>query len=423
MRRQSIFYGWFIVAITVVGAALVYGVRHSFSVFFPPILNEFGWSRGSTTIMLSLNLVAYGFFAPVAGGMADHWKPRWTMLTGVTVLALSAAGCALATQLWHFYLLFGILMPAGTALCGMPLLTPALSNWFIKRRGLVMGLGLTGTGFSFAYGFFVEFVISQVGWRSAFSVLAGILFVILAPLYLFFFRYRPEEKGLKAYGSDEVLPLAVEKTTGSATPEGFTLGQALRTSQLWLLALSWALYWGIACYLVLAHQVKFAEDVGYSGTFAASVFGLFGIGMIAGQLSSSISDWIGREKAVTLAALLSIGGLAALMLVGDTSRPWLLYIYAVCFGYGAGLYPSTIVAAAADIFHGRHFGAIAGLLLTGVGIGGAFGPTLGGYIYDIYGSYTYAFILCLACFVLACISFWIAAPRHATRLRAKALGI
>ncbi len=419
MTGKPLFYGWAIVAIAVVGATMVYGVRHSFSVFFPPILDEFGWSRGSTTIMLSLNLIVYGFAAPVAGGLADRWKPKRVMLIGVTILALSAAASALATQLWHFYLLFGILMPTGMALCGLPLLTPALSNWFTKRRGLVMGLGWAGTGFSFTYGVFAEFVISQIGWRYAFTVLAGILFVVLVPLYLFFFHFRPEDKGLRAYGAGEAPLPAKEAAAGQAsTDRGWTLGQAVKTRQLWLLGLSWALYWGIANYLVLTHQVKFAQDVGYSGAFAASVFGLFGAGMVAGQLSSSISDWIGREKAVTLSTLLSIAGLAALMSVSDTSQPWLLYVYAICFGFGGGLYPVATIAAAADMFHGPHFGAIAGSLLTVVGIGGAFGPALGGYIYDTTGSYTAAFILSIGCLALACVLFWLAAPRHAARLRA-----
>jgi MFS family permease len=176
------------------------------------------------------------------------------------------------------------------------------------------------------------------------------------------------------------------------------------------------LFWGIAAYLVLAHQVKFSIDVGYSSLFSASVFALFGIFMVAGQFSSSISDWIGRETTVILATILSIGALMALIMSKDTSKPWLLYLYATGFGYGAGLYSPTIFAGMADIFHGKNFGPIAGSLLTGMGIGGAIGPWVGGYLYDISGSYNIAFISCMVCLFLACIAFWIAAPRKATRL-------
>jgi MFS family permease len=365
-----------------------------------------------------MNLLIYGLMAPVAGSFGDRWKARSVMLIGIAILGMATAGCAFAQELWHFYLLFGILMPVGTAFSSWPLLAPALANWFAKKRGLVIGLGQMGSGFSFAYGMFAAFAISELGWRSAYFVLAGTLVTFVLPLYLFF-HYRPENKGLKAYGATE-LPaakgLTSEVSVDNPVSSDWTLGQAMKTYQLWLLVLSFFLYWGIGCYLVLAHQVKFAEDVGYSSLFAASVFALFGIFMVAGRLSAFISDWIGREKTITLATILSIGALVALVSVKDTSQPWLLYVYAICFGYGTGLYSPTMVAAAADIFHGRHFGAIGGLLLTGMGVGGAIGPWLGGYIYDISGSYISAFVLSMVCFGLACIIFWIAAPRNAARL-------
>ena len=96
--------------------------------------------------------------------------------------------------------------------------------------------------------------------------------------------------------------------------------------------------------------------------------------MVIGQALSSISDWVGREQTITIATLLAIGGLVALILVSDTDQPWLLYLYAVCFGCGTGLYSPAIFAATADIFYGKNFGAISGLLLTGMGIGGLIGP-------------------------------------------------
>jgi MFS family permease len=80
----------------------------------------------------------------------------------------------------------------------------------------------------------------------------------------------------------------------------------------------------------------------------------------------------------------------------------------------------ALFAGAADMFHGKHFGVVVGLLLTGMGVGGAIGPWLGGYIYDISGSYNSAFVLCMVCIGLACVAFWIAAPRKAARLKSEA---
>ena len=422
-RCTRFFYGWVIVGITFLGLVFVYGIRHSFSVFFPPILHEFGWERGSTAVMLSLHILIYGLVAPVAGSLGDRWKPRRVMPIGILILGLATASCAFARELWHFYLLFGVVMPIGSAFSGWPLLAPALMNWFAKRRGLVLGFGNMGGGFSFVYGMFAEFAISQLGWRSAFLVLAGTLVALMLSLYLFFFDYRPESRGLRRYGAAEPSVVGGTKRGTVSVEDGlsrdWTVARALGNYQLWLMVLSFSLYWGVGAYLVLAHQVKFTVDAGYSSMFSASVFGLFGIFVAGGRACGFISDWIGREKTITLSAILSIGAVISLLLVKDASQPVLLYLYATCLGVGTGLYSPAIVAGMADIFHGRHFGGIAALLLTGMGVGGAIGPWLGGYIYDISGSYSGAFILCMVCFGLSSVAVWIAAPRKAARLWGK----
>ena len=420
VKRSRFFYGWNIVGMSFISMTLIYGMRHSFSVFFPPILNEFGWGRGSTSIMLSLNVIIYGLLVPIAGSFADRWKPRNTMLSGIIILGFATASCALAQRLWHFYLLFGVLVPFGMAFSGWPLMTPTLTNWFEKKRGLVLGLGQMGGGLSFSYSIFAEFFISHLGWRLAYVGLSVILLGVLLPLYLFVFHYRPEEKGLKAYGmtessADRDLPLEISDNQDNKSTD-WTLGRAMLTYQLWLMVLSQFLFWGIGCYLVFAHQVKYTIDAGYSEMFSASVLALFGIFMVIGQFSSGISDRIGRENTITISAILALIAFVALISVKDTHQPWLLYLYAICFGWGVGLFSPTVFAGIADLFYGKHFGGIAALLLTGMGIGGAVGPWLGGYIYDISGSYRAAFILCMACFALACIAVWIAAPRNARKL-------
>ena len=376
-RRSPLFYGWYIVGLAVVSMMLVYGIRNAFPIFFVPILDEFDWYRGSTAIMLSLNILVYGFTAPAAGRLVDRWKPRQIATIGIIVLALATAGCSFARELWHFYLLFGVLAPMGTAFCGAPILNPSLMHWFGKRRGLAIGIGQIGGGLSFVYGMLIEFVISHLGWRPSFFVMAGLLVVVLLPLYVFFFYHRPEERGFKAYGPSE--PLASEGAKGAENlgVRDWTLGGAIRTYHLWLLVLSQFCYWGTGNYLVLAHQVKFAVDAGYSSTLATSVLALFGIVSIGGQLCASISDSIGRERTVTLATILAIGAMFALISVRDTSQPWLLYMFAICSGFATGLFSPTIFVGLADIFHGRNIGVISGMVLMGTGVGGALGPWLG----------------------------------------------
>jgi len=416
-RRPALFYGWVIVAVTVIGMLIIYGVRHSFSVFFVDILDEFGWSRGNTAIMFSLNVLIYGLLAPVAGSLGDRWKPRRIMPLGAALLGLATAGCGLANELWHFYVLFGILMPVGTVFTGWPLFAPAISNWFVRRRATGLGIGLIGGGLSFTMGIFAEYLIWLLEWRWAYVVLAGMVIGIVIPVVLLFFHYRPADIGRHADGFERSVGEDPKPAPGGGAFRDWTLSQAVRTYQLWLLVLAFMLYFGVGNYLVLAHQVAFAEDIGYSGMIAASVFGLYGIFLAVGQVSGFIADRIGREKTFTLATLLSVAGLLLLISVRDASQPWMLYAYAICFGYGAGLMVPALIAGAADLFHGRHFGAINGLLLTGMGVGGAIGPWLGGFIFDIWGSYICAFIICIIAICLACLGFWVAAPRRARRHR------
>jgi MFS family permease len=418
-RNSTFFYGWVIVAVAIITSMLVYGVRYSFSIFFPEILHEFGWSRGSTALMMSINVFVYGLMAPIAGTLIGVRNPKMLMPAGVVILVLAMIGCSFADELWHFYLFYGVMVPVGTALCGWPIMAPALMNWFATRRGLIMGFGQAGSGLSFAYGLLAQYLILHLGWRLAYVALAVILMAVLLPLHRLIFHYHPESKGLKAYGSEDIEP---RKSGESDVPSrDWNLPQMLRTYQLWLLFLYFFFFWGIADFLVLAHQIKYAEDAGYSSVFAVSVFALFGVFMLLGQVSGMISDRIGREKTMALSSASSLIGLFALIAVRDTSQPWLLYVYAIAFGFGAGLSTAILFAGAADIFSGKHFGTASGILLAGMGTGGAIGPWLGGYLYDTTGSYDTALILCMVCIVLASVCYWIAAPRYADRLHARRL--
>jgi MFS family permease len=275
-----------------------------------------------------------------------------------------------------------------------------------------------GGGLSFVYGLMIEAVINRWGWQASFPVMGGLILVVLLPLYLLIYHHRPEDIGLKAYGAGE-LSAGVDIKEAPKPVRDWTLRAAFKTYQLWFLVFAEVCFWGIGNYMILAHQIKFAEDVGYSSMMATSIFALYGFVSIIGQFCSAISDKIGREKTLTIATVLAIGGLLALMSVRDTSQVWLLYVYAISSGFATGVFSPVIIVGLADIFRGRNIGTISAMLMTGMGFGGAIGPWLGGYIFDISGSYNAAFVIAMVAFAIGCLSFWLAAPRKAESLRAK----
>jgi MFS family permease len=417
-KRPRIFWGWYIIGLMIIAMMLIYGVRFAFSVFYAPVLDYFGWYRGSTAIMLSLNILVYGLTAPFAGFLVDRWKPRVVAIMGLCTVSLATTACYFAQELWHFYLLFGVVVPIGTAFCGSVIFNPALINWFGNKRGMAVGLGQIGGGMSFVYTMMVEAVITGWGWRASFLVMGGLVLVVLVPLYLIFYYLRPEDKGRTVYESGKLTDNGGEKIT-SLPARDWTLKTAFRTYQLWMLVLAEFCLWGVGNYMILAHGVKFAVDAGFSSMVAASAFALFGFASIAGQLCSSVSDRIGRETALTVSVALAIFGTAALLLVKDASQLWLLYVFPVCSGFATGIFSPVMIVGTGDIFRGKNISTLTALLMTGSGLGGAIGPWLGGYIYDMTGSYNIAFIIAMAAFAVGGLSFWLAAPRNAEKLRAR----
>jgi MFS family permease len=218
--------------------------------------------------MLSLNLLVYGFTAPIAGGLSDRWKPRLVVPIGITILGVATACCAFASELWHFYVLFGVLMPFGTAFSGWPVIGPAIANWFKKRRGLVMGFAQIGGGLSFTYGMFVEFIIAQLGWRYAFFAVAGILISLYLPPYFFLFRQRPGKKHIQANVSTRATvdnnQMPDVEAIIKSPPPGISLGKAVRDHSLWFLIASQSFYWGLGSYLVGRHGPEYVAFIIFS---------------------------------------------------------------------------------------------------------------------------------------------------------------
>ncbi len=424
-RRHRFSYAWIFLALSFVALSLGALARNSFSVFYVEILDEFGWSRASTAGIFSVNVIAFAMAAPLAGFLVDRFGPRKVLLVGGTTLTLAMVLCSRVDTVYHLYVLFGIVGGIGASLTGYPATAPVLAQWFVRKRGLAYGILSSGWGASLLMLPLVQYSVTMFGWRISFVLVGVTVGAILLPLVALFAYHRSQDTGLF---SNDIHPAAktepcvdeVRSTVrGNRGWESTTwsLRKAAKTYQFWLLFLTSLCIAGLVQNLVLVHQIALIRDAGFNRSFAVSVVALYGGMRVLGNLSSTISDRIGREKTLTLGCFLSIIGLFLLMSIERRSHNLIPYLYAVFFGLGMGMSTPVLGASTADFFQSRRFGPISGFMVLGFGLGGITGPWLGGFIFDVTGTYSGAITTAIVAISVACGLLWIAAPRKAKKLR------
>ena len=165
---------------------------------------------------------------------------------------------------------------------------------------------------------------------------------------------------------------------------------------------------------ITVHQVAYLTDFGFSKVFAAAILGHMGLMSSCGRVMfGALSDRLGRFGGVLISILFSQTGIIVLLLIQGATVSWPLYIYALFFGLGYGARGPIISATSADLFAGKHFATIFGLITIGHGIGGALGPWAGGAIYDRFGAYQPAFVGSFFALIGAIVCFWIATRKLA----------
>jgi sugar phosphate permease len=414
--RSRVFYGWIVLAvgfITVVGG---YVCRNTFSVFYPAIVDEFGWGRGNTALIFSINVLVYGLFAPFAGSLVDRFKPRYVLAAGAIIMGLGVAMCSIATEKWQFYLLYGVVASIGLSVAGWTPVVALVGNWFVRRRALSMGILGAGFGTSLISAFVAQYLISSFGWRTAYVFVGVFAAATIAPLALAFVRRHPSDKGLYPDGitaeeeSNRLAARDADLTRTAWNRTEWTLGRAARTRQFWLLFLTAFIVMGIVEQVAIAHQVYFYRDAGYDALTSAGFYSIFGVCFVLGNLTGSLSDRIGRERFAIPACLVCAASISLLYLMNDTTHTWLPPVFAAMFGLTLGSIPCVYYATVGDMFHGKHYGRIVGMMVLGFALGGTLSPWLAGYLYDTSGSYTSTFALLIASMLATALLMRIISP-------------
>jgi MFS family permease len=406
------YYGWIIVAISFLTMLCVMGTFFSSGVLFAALIAENGWSRAITSLPFSVALICYAGTAWLAGRAFDRYGPRRLFPIGILCLGLGLMTSAHARTPWHLCLTWGVLVGQGFNLAGFVPHLALIALWFQRQRGIAAGLAISGA----SLGAFIivpstQYMVEHYGWRPTYTLLGLIVMICLVPINLLWQRHRPADLGLYPDGAPTLPPLS-HNHHATLAASSWTLRAALHSTRFWcLFAMVSVIGW--LSNITSVHQLAHILDNGFPGLFTASIIGLMSLLRAAGSIIwGGLSDRFGREIIYTIGTLLCCAGLTCLAVLHSPASPWLLYGYALAYGFGYGVHGAVEASATADIFRGPHLGAILGTLELGWGLGGFGGTWFGGTWYDHWGSYHGAYALTIGLSLLGCGALWLAAPRR-----------
>ncbi|MFH1485975.1 MAG: MFS transporter [Chloroflexota bacterium] len=412
--RVKIFYGWWVVAasaaVLLVDAGLGF---YAFGVFFTPLIEEFGWTRAEFSGTVSLAFVVTGIASPIVGNLTDRFGARKVMLCSAVIMGGSFALLGLTQSLWYFYLVF-VVEAASRAGAHVVPITTLVANWFEKRRGLAMGIVVTGISLG---GVLITplstYLIDLIGWRLSYLMLGILIWVSVIPLVILVIRNLPQHKGLLPYGRSHPGELDSQTVGTSKSSQSddavWTVRTAIRTSAFWFSAATVALLF-LGGSAVMTHTIPLLRDRGVSAEGAAMVMScVAGAGILGKTLSGYLADRLQIRFVVMMIGILIAAGIFILI---NFSSGALVWLFAVVFGFAMGGVIAIQSLLVAYCFGLASLGSILGGVALIADFGFAIGPLLAGYVFDVTGSYDLAFQLYIAsCLLAALLVLFVQPPR------------
>jgi OFA family oxalate/formate antiporter-like MFS transporter len=396
MNKKEAPGAWLVVGVLFVCWFFVWGGgANTGAVFFTPVLQHFGWSRARMSSGFAASALSAGAVGLLVGWLLDRFDARKVMVAGVAIVA---GGYILITRTHTFseFFLCNLLLGVGFVACtGIPS-SLVLANWFTERRGLAMGIALSGASIGGAVMTpIANWAIFSHGWKFGYLLIAAPMLLVTIPLLIAFVRTRPAE----------VERLASEPAPAPIELPGLEIGEALRGRSMWLITLVQFLFASLFAGLG-QHFIAYLIDVGYSPNVAARVLSmLFVFTTIGSLISGPMADRVNARLAT--AATWFVTAIAVFALLGAAHFPALM-LYAVLIGAVGGAFGVLIPLLMLESLGIKRFGSlmgIAGVLST---LGYAVGPVVTGWIHDRTTSYVPALwlfigvsilcvVACLAC--------------------------
>jgi MFS family permease len=345
------------------GSLLVF----TFSVFVKPLSAEFGWSRERISTAFGIAAMTVAVCSPPLGRLLDRYGARKVVVPCMLVFGAAFASLTwLTPNLAHFYAVFFILGIVGNGTTQMGY-SRAVSSWFRQRRGFALALVMAGTGVgSMLLPGLAQRLIDTSGWRTAYAVLGGLVFLMGVPLTAMFVRERPMEWRHR------------EPVRGASVREG------LRARPFWLLVGILFLS-SIAVNGAVTHLSPLLTDRGLAAGEAAMALSVLGGMSLLGRLATGyfLDRFFGPWVSVVLLAGVAVG----MVLLSAASTPAAALAAAALIGLGMGGEADVTPYLLTRYFGLEAFSTLYGFTWTAYAIAGAVGPVLMGHVFDATGSY------------------------------------
>jgi MFS family permease len=391
-KTSKVYYGWFVVGIAFLVLLVSAGINSIPSILMQPLEKEFGWDRAAVSGAVSIKILLYGLMGPFSAALMARFGIRKMMVISMAFLATSLALTPQITEIWQFFLIWGVIVGLATGMLANVLGVTVANRWFVKHKGLVVGM-LTSSAATGQLLFLplLASITINIGWRYAiYTTVAALL--ILLPVVAIWKKNHPSDVGKAALGTEEIVKPTPFKGNLFLTPLR-ALGEASKNKTFWLLAGTFFFCGFSTNGLIGTHLIPACGDYDIPVVTAAGLLALMGMFDLVGTtMSGWLSDRFDSRK--LLFWYYGLRGLSLIFLpqalgLGYTS----LLIFAVFYGLDWIATVPPTVRLTSDVFGKEKAGMVFGWIVVAHQIGASTAAYGAGLMRDLLGSYTLPFMV------------------------------